>query len=71
MAEIDRLLNNMAAKGVERAVLCSGQPMLLFRDGQVTQGATLELARLMTLAREIVPTTDCSHLTNKYETQSP
>lgn len=66
MAEIDKLLDNMVAKGVERVKIASDQPILLQRGEQQAQGPALPLTKIFGMLREIAPSehraqlaTDC------------
>jgi hypothetical protein len=55
MAEIDKLIEKMAGRGITRAVLTSDHPMRLFRSNEEANGPVTSMARLQAMLQEVTP----------------
>jgi hypothetical protein len=55
MAEMDRLIEKMVERHVERAVLVNDQPMRLFLGSNETSGPAIPMVKLHEIVREVTP----------------
>lgn len=57
MAKIDKMLQMIQERGVERAILRGDKPFQIFSSGKMVEGSLTPAAQLMELLEEIVPAT--------------
>ena len=71
MPQVDKLIEKMKERNIERVLIASGQPMRLFASGREATGPTMTNQQLQSLIEEVAPPLILSQLANQGQLNFP